>query len=43
MIRELKNRHVFRMMLLKTDLYYEKKFPYEKQLTKSNAVILSPE
>lgn len=43
MIRELKNRHVFRMMLLKADLYYEKKFPYEKQLTKSNAIIPSLE
>ena len=41
MIRELKNRHVFRMMLLKTDLCSEKKFPYEKRLTKSKALIPS--
>ena len=34
MIGELKNRHVFRMMLLKADLYYEKKFPYESNLLK---------
>lgn len=42
-IRELRNRHVFRVMLLKTDLCSEKKFPYEKRVTKSEAVIPSPE
>lgn len=32
-IRELKNRPGFRTVLLKTDLYNEGRFPYEKLVT----------
>jgi len=34
MIRELKIGMFFMLMPLNTELYCEKKFPYEKQLTK---------